>query len=307
MSSTPQTSDKFEITVSLVADLIAEQFPQWAHLEIKPVELGGWDNRTFRLGQEMSIRLPSAKIYASKVEKEQKWLSYLAPHLSVLIPKPLALGQPSKNYPWHWSIYSWIEGKSANILPIDDLDLSLLASQLAQFLNELHKINSTGGPLPGAHNFYRGDSPKVYDAETRSAIEQLQNIVDVDAVTSVWQKAISSKWIKNPVWIHGDLSAGNIIVKDTKLAGVIDFGGMGIGDPACDLVIAWTFLANESRKVFKSQLNLDPDTWARARGWALWKALITIAQLKDKTCSEALKQQRVIAEILKEHAFENFC
>jgi aminoglycoside phosphotransferase (APT) family kinase protein len=307
MPSTPKTSDKFEITVSLVTDLISEQFPQWAHLEIKPVELGGWDNRTFRLGQEMSIRLPSAKIYASKVEKEQKWLPYLAPHLSVPIPKPLAMGQPSKNYPWHWSIYSWIEGKSANILSIDDLNLSLLASQVAQFLNELHKIDSTGGLLPGTHNFYRGDSPAVYNTETRSAIEQLQNVVDVDAVTSVWQKAISSKWHKSPVWIHGDLSAGNIIVKDNKLVGIIDFGGMAVGDPACDLVIAWTFLTNESRKIFKSQLNLDPDTWARARGWALWKALITIAQLKDKTCSEALKQQQVIAEILKEHAFENFC
>jgi aminoglycoside phosphotransferase (APT) family kinase protein len=298
--------DKSKITLQLITDLIAEQFPQWAHLPITPVEVSGWDNKTFRLGKEMSIRLPSAEIYVSKVQKEQKWLPVLAPHLSLPIPTPLAMGQPSKIYPWNWSIYQWIEGKSANTMVIDDLNLNLIAMQLAQFLNELHTINATNGPLPGPHNFYRGDSPAVYDAETRSAIAQLQGFIDVDAVTSVWQKAISSTWSKNPVWIHGDLSAGNILIQDNQLAAVIDFGGMGIGDPACDLVIAWTFLTKESRKLFREHLSLDADTWARARGWALWKALITIAPLKDKTSSEALKQQHIIDEILNEHRFENF-
>jgi aminoglycoside phosphotransferase (APT) family kinase protein len=299
--STTQTSHKLEITLSLVTDLIAEQFPQWAHLPIRDVELSGWDNRTFRLGEEMSIRLPSAEEYAPQVQKEQKWLPLLASDLSLSIPEPLAMGQPSKNYPWNWSVYRWVEGKSANTLSFDDLHLQLFASRLAQFLNELHKIDATGGPFAGSHNYYRGDSPAVYDAETRSAIAQSRGFIDVDAVTSVWEKAISSKWSKNPVWIHGDLSAGNILVKDSRLNAVIDFGCMGVGDPACDLVIAWTFLTNESRKVFRSHLCLDPDTWARARGWALWKALITIAQLIDKTCSEAMKQQQVIDEILNEH------
>lgn len=299
--STTQSSDTVKITLSLATELIAEQFPQWASLPIQPVEVSGWDNRTFRLGQEMSIRLPSVECYAAKVQKGQEWLPFLAPQISVPIPKPLALGQPSKNYPWHWSIYRWIEGKSANIIRIDDLNLSLIATQLAQFLKELHTIDSTHGLKPGAHNFYRGDSPAVYDHETRSAIEQLRNCIDADAATSVWEKAISSQWEKNPVWIHGDFSAGNILIKDKTLAGVIDFGGMAIGDPACDLVIAWTFLKNESREIFKSQVNLDPDTWARARGWALWKALITLAPLQDKNCPEALKQRLIVDEILKEH------
>ncbi len=303
--TTPQTSDKLEISLSLVASLIAEQFPQWANLPIKPVELSGWDNKTFRLGKEMLIRLPSAAAYALQVQKEQKWLPILAKHLSFTISKPLALGQPSKNYPWHWSIYRWIEGESANTLSIAELPLQQIALQLAQFLNELHTIDTNGGPLPGPHNFYRGNSPFVYDAETKAAIAQLQDFIDVDAVTSVWQKAVKSKWHKKPVWIHGDLSAGNILIKDNQLAAIIDFGGMGIGDPACDLVIAWTFLTKESRKVFKKHLNLDPDTWARARGWALWKALITLAALQDKNCPEAIKQLHVINEILEEHEFEN--
>lgn len=271
-------------------------------MEIRPVELSGWDNRTFRLGEEMSVRLPSAQKYADQVLKEQKWLPILAPHLSIAIPEPIAMGQPSNDYPWNWSIYRWIEGKSANTLsPLADVNFQLLALSLAQFLNELHKIDITNAPLPGPHNFYRGGSLLVYDAETKSAISKLQDVIDVNTVTSVWEKAIHSKWSKNPVWIHGDLSAGNILVKDKQLAAVIDFGGMGIGDPACDLVIAWTFLTDENRKIFRSTLRLDADTWARAAGWALWKALITLLPLKDNNCQEAVKQQQIINKILCEH------
>jgi aminoglycoside phosphotransferase (APT) family kinase protein len=298
-----QTSTEPKITLSLVTDLVTEQFPQWAHLSIRPVELSGWDNRTFRLGEEMSIRLPSAKGYASQVQKEQKWLPILAPHLSFLIPEPIAQGNPSKNYPWNWSVYRWIEGESANTLFFDDLHLEKFALYLAQFLNELHKIDVEGGPAPGLHNYWRGDHLSVYDTETRSTIAKLQDTIDERSATSVWEKAISSKWNKNPVWVHGDFASGNVLVQDNRLAAVIDFGCMGIGDPACDLAIAWTFLSNESRKVFKSHLCLDPDTWARARGWALWKAGFELAGLKDKTSSEAMKQRKIINEILDEHNF----
>ena len=299
------TFDKENITLSLAKDLIAEQFPQWAHLSIQPVPVNGWDNRTFRLGKDMSIRLPSAAQYALKVPKEQEWLPILAPHLSTPIPRPIAMGEPSQQYPWNWSIYGWIEGESANTLSMDDKQLETLAISLATFLNELHTINSTGGLVPGSHNFYRGASPMVYDGETRDTIAYLQEFIDVNAATSLWNKAISSEWTKKPVWIHGDLSAGNILIKDDSLAAVIDFGGMGIGDPACDLVIAWTFLKNESRQIFKSHLPLDRDTWTRARGWALWKALITLAPLENKGSPEALQQVKLINELLKEHETEN--
>ncbi len=294
------TPYKPEISVSLVTDLVAEQFPQWCHLSIKPVECDGWDNRTFRLGEEMSIRLPSAESYVAQVQKEQKWLPVLAPQLSVPIPEPLAVGQPSKKYPWNWSVNRWIEGDSANTLSIDEKYLQILASELAQFLNELHKVDATGGPVPGPHNFYRGGSLSVYDAETRAAFAQLSDHINVDAASSVWEKATSSNWRNAPVWVHGDFAAGNILVRDSRLAAIIDFGCMGVGDPACDLVIAWTLLKKESRRIFRDLLCLDSDTWARARGWALWKALITIAPLEDKACSEARKQLHVIEEILTE-------
>lgn len=296
-----KTDNKLDITASLVTDLIAEQFPRWSNLSIKPVEVDGHDNRTFHLGEEMLVRLPSAECYAAKVLIEQKWLPLLAPHVSCAIPQPIAMGNPSQQYPWHWSVYRWLEGESANTLSIDNAHLSILAQQLAQFLNELHKIDTTGGPVPGPHNFYRGGNLSVYDGETRAAITQLQGVIDTNTARAVWEKALSSPWSKNPVWVHGDLSAGNFLVKDNQLVAVIDFGGMGIGDPACDLVIAWTFLKQESRDIFKSLVSLDPDTWARARGWALWKALITLASLQDKTCPEAIKQQHVIDDILREH------
>lgn len=286
------------ISLALVKNLIGQQFPQWNHLPIKPVEFSGWDNRTFRLGNDMLVRLPSAQRYAAKVAIEQKWLPILAPHLSLAIPKPLAMGQPSENYPFNWSVYQWIEGESANSLNIEDVYLPQIAISLAQFLNELHKIDITDGPIAGPHNFWRGGSLSIYDTETKSAIDQLKDIIDVDQVTAVWKKALNSQWTKNPVWLHGDLSAGNILIKNNQLVAVIDFGGMAIGDPACDMVIAWTFLKDESRKLFKSRLNLDLDTWNRARGWALWKALITLAKCTDKVSDQAQQQKNIINSIL---------
>ena len=286
------------ISLALVQNLINEQFPEFSLLPIKQIIPGGNDNRTFRLGNDMLIRLPSAERYALKVQKEQHWLPILAPHLSISVPKPLKMGQPSKDYPFNWSIYQWIDGESANNITIDDISLQKIALDLSNFLNELHKIDITNGPISGIHNFWRGGPLFTYDAETKLAIDQLRDLIDANQATAVWQKALNSTWTQNPVWIHGDLSAGNILIENNQLVAVIDFGGMAIGDPACDLVIAWTFLKGESRKVFKSQLNLDSNTWARARGWALWKALITLTALKDKNSLEAATQLQIINEIL---------
>jgi aminoglycoside phosphotransferase (APT) family kinase protein len=296
------TPSQRTIDATLVHRLISSQFPQWKDLSIKPVAHGGHDNRTFHLGDQMLVRMPSAQCYADKVAKEQEWLPFLAPHLSITIPDPIAIGVPGEGYPWNWSIYKWIEGESANALDSAKLNLPLIAKDLAQFLHELHKINTTDVPLVGGpHNFYRGASPKIYDAQTRDAITQLLGIIDTDAATAVWDKATSSEWHRKPVWIHGDLAAGNILIKNGLLTAVIDFGVMGIGDPACDLVIAWTLFKGESREVFQQAVGLDTDTWARARGWALWKALITLAPLEDTMSTEAIKQKHIISELIEEY------
>ncbi len=160
----------------------------------------------------------------------------------------------------------------------------------------MYKIDIIDGPVPGTHNFWRGGDLAVYDLETKIAIKNLKDLVDADKVLSVWEKALKSQWNKKPVWIHGDFASGNIIIKNGKLNAASDFGGMGIGDPACDLVIIWTFLQNEAREIFKEQLALDDDTWARARGWALWKALIARLDGLD-----AVKNLQIIHDILYEH------
>jgi aminoglycoside phosphotransferase (APT) family kinase protein len=285
-----------EINVSLVSQLIASQCPQWGHLPIKPVAVSGWDNRTFHLGPSMSVRLPSAEGYVAQVEKEHRWLPILAPHLPLPIPVPLAKGAPGHGYPWLWSVYHWLEGENATLERI--ADLPEFAISLAEFLLALQRIDVTDGPPAGEHNFFRGGSLTTYDAETRATIEQLAGEVDTNAATEVWDAAMNSTWQGAPVWVHGDVALGNLLVKDGRLSAVIDFGCSGVGDPACDLVMAWTFFSGESREAFRATLGLDRATWARARGWALWKALITLAEHIQGNPEKSAEARRVITEVL---------
>ena len=289
-----------DINSSLVAQLVAAQFPQWAELPVEPVELGGWDNRTFRLGSEMSVRLPSAERYAQKVEREQSWLPVLAPSLPFPIPVPLAMGIPGNGYPWNWSVYRWLEGENATLESVDDL--SQFATSLGQFLVALQKIEPLDGTAPGAHNFFRGGPLTTYDAETRDAILALQGKIETNAVTAVWETALDASWHGTPVWLHGDVAPSNILVNDRQLSAVIDFGGSGFGDPACDLTIAWTFFFGASRAAFRSAISLDDATWARARGWAMWKALIILAEHIDSNPTKAESARRTIQEVLADHA-----
>lgn len=231
--------EEVQIDICLVGRLITSQFPQWANLPIKPVDYGGWDNKIFHLGQHMLVRLPTHLAYCPQVEKEHHWLPLLAPHLPLPIPIPLERGNPGKNYPWAWSVYEWLDGKNAAIECVPNL--CQFALDLGEFLLALQGIDSTDGPRAGAHNFYRGGSLITYDAETRQAISILHRQIDADAVLEVWNAALTSVWGALPVWVHGDVAVGNLLVEKGKLCAVIDFGCLGVGDPACDLVIAWTF------------------------------------------------------------------
>lgn len=286
------------IDVELARRLVADQFPHYASLPLKAVEPGGWDNRTFRLGEEFSVRLPSAGAYAVQVGKEHRWLPRLAPHLPLPIPVPHAIGSPGQGYPWPWSIYHWLDGEPANSNPV--ADQTAFAQTLARFLGALHRIDAADGPAPGQHNFHRGDSLAVYDGETRAALSSLSEIIDVPAARDAWEAALSSTWEQPPVWVHGDVAPGNLLVKDGALHAVIDFGCSAVGDPACDLVMAWTAFSGESRAAFRAALDLDDDTWARARGWALWKAVITIVHPgQDEQTIETARH--VVAEVVADH------
>jgi aminoglycoside phosphotransferase (APT) family kinase protein len=285
----------FEITPQLVRSLIEQQFPQWASLQIVPVEPGGWDNRTFRLGNEMAVRLPSAEYYAAQIEKEQRWLPWLAPQLPFTVPVPLALGTPGAGYPWRWSIQKWIEGETVSLA--SGVDLNPLAAGLAHFLATLRKLDATSGPAPGAHNFHRGGALVVYDEQTRRSIEALAKQIDATRAAEVWNAALSTSWDRAPVWIHGDVSAGNLLLKDGRLHAVIDFGCCAVGDPACDLVAAWTIFDAGSFETFRTGLQLDEATWQRARGWALWKALITLVDERKTRAPAADRTRALIARI----------
>lgn len=292
---------KPNINTALVETLIADQFPQWSGLRVREVLPNGWDNRTFRLGDEMSIRLPSAERYVAQVEKEQRWLPVLARQLPLAIPTPLETGEPSDDYPWRWSVYSWIEGETAVADRIKDMPE--FARDLSGFLSALHGIDTTGAPSAGQHNFYRGGALSVYDGETRRAIEisKQNSDLDTEAFTDIWDIALSSTWQDLPVWIHGDVSSGNLLVRDGELSAVIDFGGLAVGDPACDLSIAWTMFDDASRRAYRERLDLDDATWARARGWTLWKALIIISGISDSNAAEAKTSLRTVERILLDH------
>ena len=288
-----------DIDARLVVRLIQSQFPQWAGLPITAVEPNGWDNRTFRLGPDLLVRLPSAEAYAAQVRKEQRWLRVLAPHLPLPIPVPLAMGEPGADYPWNWSVYRWLEGVPASLTPVDD---SMgFAVVLAHFLVCLQQIDATGGPEAGAHNFFRGGPLETYDDETHSTIAAVSELINAELATEVWDAALAATWYGAPVWVHGDVAAGNLLIRGGRLAAVIDFGSSGVGDPACDVTIAWTFLAGESRKAFRAALPLDEATWARGRGWALWKALITFAGNLDTDINVAATALRVINDVIAEH------
>ena len=293
--------DNQQLTIddNLVRRLVATQFPQWKDFGVRPVMTSGWDNRTFHLGEHMIVRMPSAADYALQVEKEHRWLPKLSCLLPLPIPKPLAMGEPGEGYPWHWSIYGWLEGKTVSRERITDLPQFAIA--LAEFLVALQRCDATGGPLAGPHNFYRGGSLAIYDGETRQAIATLGNKIDVDAVTTVWNDALASRWQEAPVWVHGDVAVGNLLVTEGTLSAVIDFGCLGVGDPACDLAIAWTFFNGSSRDAFREALTLDSATWARARGWALWKALIVYASLPGTNPLEVEKSKRVVDEVLADY------
>lgn len=290
-------ADEIDIDASLVGRLLAAQFPQWADLPIEPVASAGTDNAIYRLGDEMAVRLPRIHWATGQADKELRWLPRLAPLLPVAIPVPLGKGEPAEGYPWHWSIYGWLNGENPTVDRFTGP--GSLATELAQFVAALHRIDPAGGPPAG-----RGVPLDERDAPTRTAIDALHGIVDTAAVTAAWDVALQTPaWPGPPVWIHGDLSPGNLLIVAGRLSAVIDFGCLGVGDPACDLIVAWNLLPAETRNVFRAALRVDDATWERGRGWALSIALIQLPYYRSTNPVLAASARHTIAQVLAEHSF----
>ncbi len=294
------TAQAFQIDTALVQALVSAQFPQWANESVSPVPRSGWDNRSFRLGTDLLVRMPSGGGYAAQVHREQLSLSYLGPRLHLETPTPVAMGRPGHAYPWPWSVYRWIPGSAAADSPPHDVEQ--FAADLADFLNELRSVAGDIGPPPGPENFYRGAALSTYDKQFRRSQAELHGQINTATALRTWEAALATAWKGTPVWVHGDIALGNLLLRKDRLAAVIDFGQVCVGDPACDCTIAWTYFREKERDEFRKRLALDADTWLRGSAWALWKASIVAAGLVETSAIEAQSALQTIDEVLGEAA-----
>jgi aminoglycoside phosphotransferase (APT) family kinase protein len=299
--------DEVETNSRLVRRLLEAQFPRWADLRVEAVRSAGTDNALFRLGDEMVVRLPRMARAAEQAAKEQDWLPRLAPLLPLAIPVPLERGSPCDFYPWQWSVYRWLEGTAAD--SSDSLsDPVGAAAELGRFIAALHGIESTGVPQPGPHNAFRGVPLSRRDGATRTAIHALRDTLDMVVATASWNAALGSPaWSGKPIVIHGDLQPANLLLRNGRLSAVIDFGCLGAGDPACDLMAAWTFLPATARYAFRAATAADDAAWARGRGWALSFGLIALPYYESSNPVLASIARRTIDEVLIDFTNESGC
>ncbi len=268
--------DELEIDAPLVRRLLEEQFPEWASLPIERVELMGTDHALYRLGGGMVARLPRIPRVRESLAREWRWLPRIGPQLPLAVPEVLAEGIPGEGYPSSWSVYSWVPGERVALDRIRDQEE--FATELSGFIAALQQIDPTDGPTPGRHNGGRGEPLAQRDAQTRAWFAELEGRTDTSVLTAVWEDALRTPlWNRPPVWIHGDLDAQNLLMTDGRLTGAIDFGCLAVGDPACDVMVAWKLLTAHGREVFRSKLSIDDATWARSRGWVASQAAGVIA------------------------------
>jgi aminoglycoside phosphotransferase (APT) family kinase protein len=288
-------ADEVATDVSLVRRLLTAQFPQWADLPIEPVASAGTVNAIYRLGDDMVVRLPRVHRWAAALEKEYHWLPKLAPHLPLAIPEPVAKGHPASWYPFSWAIYRWIDGQPYADELVDDEHQA--ARDLARFVVELRRI----GPVIGAPR--GGRKPlRELDAVARAAIESARDVIDSDAATAAWERALEAPvWDGTPVWIHTDLLRPNLLVDGGRLCAVIDFGGVGVGDPAADVIAAWSVFSNTGRWTFRGALDVDDGTWNRARGFALHQAAMIIPYYPETNPGFVALAKRTVQEVLADH------
>ena len=292
--------NKIKIDIPLVRELIKRQFPLYTNLSIVKVENDGNDNRTFRLGGDKIIRLPSSEVYSKGVENEWSILESIKPFVSVATPIPLEKGVGCDIYPWSFSIYKWINGVDGEQIEFSKEDISSLGNDLAKFLKEIHSVDARDIRTLGIENFYRGGNLAHYKDEAIENITKLKYLIDTEKALKILTVSLSSKWKERPVIVHGDLVKSNILIKSKFLSGVIDFGCSAAGDPACDLTAYWSIFEGHSAEIFKKQVDLDKETWERAKGWMLWKATYELVAMRNRKNNRYNHFSKIIKNILLE-------
>jgi aminoglycoside phosphotransferase (APT) family kinase protein len=281
--------DEIDVGADTVRELLHRQFPHWSELPLARVQHGGTDHHIFRVGDDLQVRLPKHAPSAGQFEKEAALLPLLARSLPVDVPEPLALGEPAAGYPFTWGVYRWLDGEPATAGTVE------LAEDLAAFLHALERVDVTGAPPPRG----RG-APLADGAFIRSSLAQLGDEFDVAALTELWEEALRSpQWDRPPVWVHGDLLSGNLLVRDGRLSAVLDWGPTCAGDPACDFMIGWSLLS-PVREEFRVAADVDDATWSRARGWALWQAAAALPYYRETNPPMAAQSRHVLRELLAE-------
>ncbi len=294
-------ADERTVDAALVGRLLAAQFPHWSHLPISPVASSGTDHAIFRLGEGLAARLPRIHWATEQAELERRWLPRLAPHLPLAVPEQLAMGAPDEGYPWPWAVYRWLGGEHAIDNPAADTVQT--AADLARFLLALRAIDPGGGPTPDPTSTARGLRLATRDAATRDAIARSRGLVDTNTITAAWNAALSAPVYDGPpLWFHGDLEPGNLLLRDGRLSAVIDFCCLGLGDPAVDLIPAWSVFSGPARAAFRAALAADDAAWARGMGWALSTAIIALPYYVDTNPVMARGARRKLAAVLGEHS-----
>ena len=298
MGTPKMHADQIATDVALVRRLLAGQFPHWANLWIAPVASYGTDHDIYRLGDRLVARLPRIAWATDQAAKEAVWLPKLAPHLPLALPVPLALGQPAEGYPFPWSVSTWVPGANANGT-INDLDQA--AIDLAAFVRALRQIDTTGAHPRPPHR--RGGPLRECDVQVRQSITQLGDRIDGAATLRSWAESLTTHvWEGGEVWVHGDLLPGNLLVVDGRLSAVIDWGGLNVGDPACDLQPAWNVFVGASRVRFRAELAVDAASWVRGRGWALYQAVSALAYYWDTNPGIIRQATHALAHVLADSA-----
>lgn len=288
---------EIETSPELVRRLLAAQFPEWAALPITRLPVGGTDHTLYRIGEDLLARMPRIEWATDQADSDQRWLPLLARYLPLAVPAPLAVGEPGEGYPWRWTVVQWLPGSNATA---NKVDLDQAALDLAKAVTALHSIDTAGGPVKTGTD--RGVPLAARDELTRRAIDELGDRIDQPRVTAAWEEAVTAPaWDRPAVWIHGDLQPGNLLAEAGRLTAVIDFGALGVGDPAADLQPAWNLFDARTRPAFRAALGYDDATWLRGMGWSLSTAVMELSYYWDTFPAMVAGAQQELAAILTEH------